>query len=158
MSSSKSFLTCSVGVSAYLGAAAFIANKQYLTAAGSILAVEARHNTFIIGANKGNPIPSSLDTPLDFDEVYSIASAFITSCPSTNPALPVKAFPRLVVKGPPKVYSGQTIKVSGKWADGIYAVILSGLSSYPVKVMNNEFMFPSDPTIMGQVSLLYRRF
>jgi len=35
------------------------------------------------------------DIPLDFSEVYSLAAPFITKCPSTNPALPVKAFPTL---------------------------------------------------------------
>lgn len=28
-----------------------------------------------------------------FSDVYSIAAAFITSCPDSNPTLPVKAFP-----------------------------------------------------------------
>jgi hypothetical protein len=147
-------LMCSVGVSAYLGAAASITNKQYLTAAGSILTIEARHNTYLLGANRGNPVPSAFDTPLDFDEVYSLASAFIVSCPPSNPALPVKAFPALAVIGGTAVKAGQTVNVAGSWTDGIYAVILSGLNSYSVQVENNQFQFPSSASITGQVWLV----
>lgn len=84
-----------VGVSAYLGAAASIANKQYLTDAGSILTVEARHSSYLRAAAGEVPFAQPFDNPLDFDEVYTVASPFIVSCPSSNPALPVKAFPSL---------------------------------------------------------------
>ncbi|KAI9710897.1 MAG: hypothetical protein M1820_002332 [Bogoriella megaspora] len=86
-----------VGVSAYLGAAAQITNKTYLTAAGSILTVESRHNAFWRNNLVQSPFPQPFDVPLDFDQVYSLAAPFIVACPSTNPKLPVKAFPTLTV-------------------------------------------------------------
>lgn len=84
-----------VGVSAYLGAAADIMSKTYLTAAGSILTVESRHSSYLRANLKEAPFPQPFDAPLTLDEVYSLASGFITSCPSSNPPLPVKAFPKL---------------------------------------------------------------
>ncbi|KAL2211052.1 hypothetical protein CC79DRAFT_1304503 [Sarocladium strictum] len=87
-----------VGVSAYLGAAADIMSKAYLTAAGSILTVEARHSSYIRAGVKQVPFAQPFDAPLTYNEVFSLASGFITSCPESNPALPVKAFPALAAK------------------------------------------------------------
>ena len=86
-----------VGVSAYLGAAADIMSKDYLTAAGSILTVEARHSSYLRSSLKESPFAQAFDTPLTIDEVYTMAAAFITSCPASNPKLPVKAFPTLTL-------------------------------------------------------------
>jgi hypothetical protein len=97
---------------AYLGAAADIASKDYLTAAGSILTIEARHSSYLRTQLDEPAFPSSYDTPLDFDQVYSLASQFFVSCPSTPPKLGVTAFPRLASTATGPVKSGQTVTLS----------------------------------------------
>lgn len=102
-----------VGVSAYLGAARQIVNKGYLTAAGSILTVESRHSAYIRDASsqqKLSPFPSAQDVPLTPNAVYTLASAFITSCPADNPALPVKAYPALAASATGPVTAGSTVE------------------------------------------------
>ena len=87
-----------VGVSAYAGAAQYITSAEYLTVAAVILSTEARHQAWQMSAvAQENPWSSPYDTPLGLDMVYTIASQFITSCPSSNAALPVKAFPALTI-------------------------------------------------------------
>ncbi|KAJ9101673.1 hypothetical protein QFC21_003011 [Naganishia friedmannii] len=118
----------SVGVSAYLGAAASIVDKTYLTVAGSILTTEARHQTWVSSAAEHHEGWSGpFDTPVGFNVVYSAASAFITSCPASNPALPFKAFP-------PLTYDAATGAVTGA-SDGQYIALYQGLNiaTYPVQ-------------------------
>lgn len=140
VTSVKSFLETAsilegVGVSAYLGAAADIMSKTYLTAAGSILTVEARHSSYIRNTLKESPFPQPFDAPLTLDEVYSLASPFITSCPKSNPTLPVKAFPKLALDSatsmPVKTGNKVTLQTPGYKLEGangkapIYAAFIA---------------------------------
>lgn len=90
-------------------------DKNYLTAAGSILTVESRHSSYIRGSIKQAPFPQPFDTPLSFNDVFSLAIQFIVECPPNNPSLPFKAFPVLVfmpAEGEPEIKSGNSIHLS----------------------------------------------
>ncbi|KPI40501.1 Protein rds1 [Cyphellophora attinorum] len=96
----KSFISLSsiiegVGTSAYLGGAPLITSKDYLTVAGSILVTEALHTSYQRAAVAEVPFASPYGTPLDPTSVYTLAAAFITSCPATNPPLPFTPLPGL---------------------------------------------------------------
>lgn len=173
----KSFLGLSsvlegVGVSAYLGAAGAIAEKAYLTVAGSILTVEARHSSYIRAALKQSPFPKPFDTPLDFNQVFSLAAQFITGFAPGDPALPFKAFPPLTIEPSQYPYTAGSSPVTftGAQKKGIaaklitadtpvYAVLFSGLDTYYVKVRttrgnSGDFKFdtiPAGDASMGQL-------
>jgi hypothetical protein len=125
------------------GAAASIMEKAYLTAAGSILTVEARHSSYIRAANKQAPFPQPFDTPLSFNQVFSLAVQFIVECPADQPMLPFKAFPALTfvpAEGEPEVKAGSTIYLSTAAAthtydhDCIYAAFMTVTGPIFVKV------------------------
>jgi rubrerythrin len=65
------------GVSAYDGAAQFLSDADLLTAAGTIVAVEARHASYLNLLNGQIPFPDAFEKPLTMDEVLRIAGPFI---------------------------------------------------------------------------------
>lgn len=138
----KSFLGLStlienVGVSAYLGAAASILDKTTLTIAGSILTTEARHQAWMNSAVLPEAAWSqAYDTPLSFNEVFSIASAFITSCPPENPFLPFKAFPKLEIAPDGTVTSTAD-------SQGAFVKVISGLGSKTFAVQDGKVTLPA---------------
>jgi rubrerythrin len=69
------------GVSAYLGRVGDLENKAYLSAAGTIVTIEARHASFLNVISGISGTPEAFDTPLDAKSIVSIASQFIVSCP-----------------------------------------------------------------------------
>ncbi|KAL7974170.1 ferritin-like domain-containing protein [Trichoderma sp. SZMC 28014] len=145
-----------VGVSAYLGAAADIMSKTYLTAAGSILTVESRHSSYLRANLKEAPFPQPFDAPLTLDEVYSLASGFITSCPSSNPPLPVKAFPTLKLASTTAmpVTTGKTVTLLTPAENNaqIYAafIAVTGPTFVPAKPVNGGFSVTIPKGFAGQ--------
>lgn len=132
------------GVSAYLGAAPLISKADYLRAAGSILAVEARHEAAVDVALGKPPAPAAFDTPLNFSQVWSLASGFIKSCPKGNPDLPVMPYQRLGV-APAAPQIGDEITLSFKKVKGVrtyYAFFLNGANQsnlmYKAKLDSNN--------------------
>ena len=65
------------GVQAYDGAGQFLADPALLTAAGGIVAVEARHASYLNDLNGDVPFPAAFETPLTPEEVLEIATPFI---------------------------------------------------------------------------------
>lgn len=68
-----------VGVAAYDGAGQFIQTPELLTAAGGIVAVEARHAAYLNVLNLQVPFPAAFETPMTQDEVLEAAGGFITN-------------------------------------------------------------------------------
>ncbi|CBQ69974.1 related to stress response protein rds1p [Sporisorium reilianum SRZ2] len=136
-----------IGESAYLGAAQNITNAGYTRAAASILAVESRHAGWVASSvQQGDGFGQQFATPLNFNQTYSLAAPLIKSCPETNPALPVKAFPTASVSSSDKLCPGTTITIAGDSVQpGQYAAFLSALQVYYVQIGDdNKVTIPTE--------------
>ncbi|MBN8867100.1 MAG: ferritin-like domain-containing protein [Solirubrobacterales bacterium] len=68
-----------VGVSAYNGAAPMIKSKEVLSAAGSIVQVEARHAAAIALQNGSRPAPDAFDKTMTQAQVLKAVQPFLTA-------------------------------------------------------------------------------
>ncbi|KAJ3517028.1 hypothetical protein NMY22_g14058 [Coprinellus aureogranulatus] len=75
----------SIFVSALNGALKEVESKEYASAIGSILGVEARVSAWLNSAvKKQSPWNMAFETPVTFSQAYSILLNFISSCPPHN--------------------------------------------------------------------------
>ncbi|MDQ3227200.1 MAG: ferritin-like domain-containing protein [Chloroflexota bacterium] len=65
------------GVQAYDGAGQFLTDPELVTAAGGIVAVEARHASYLNDLNDDVPFPAAFEMPLSPEEVLDIATPFV---------------------------------------------------------------------------------
>jgi hypothetical protein len=94
-----------VGVGAYLGAAHLLTDPSLLTAAGSILTVEARHQTILNMFNRGFSIPTSFDMGFTPASVLAMASPFISGC-----TIPITANPSLSITNTGSIGPGTSLQ------------------------------------------------
>ncbi|KAF2637995.1 hypothetical protein P280DRAFT_87582 [Massarina eburnea CBS 473.64] len=100
-----------VGVSAYLGAAPLVNSSDILTAAATIVTVEARHQAAIRIASGAEPVPAAFDTPLQPRAVFTLAAQFIKSCPQGS-NLNIQAFPSIALQNPDQAKVGSNLKLA----------------------------------------------
>ncbi|KAL2045004.1 hypothetical protein N7G274_002779 [Stereocaulon virgatum] len=143
-----------VGTSAYLGGAGLIQSKDYLGVAGSILVTESIH-TSLQRFNLGEIAAANpYGTALGLNQVFTIAGAFIKSCPASNPTLPLKAFPGLTATQGNPTSQGIpfTFQAKGTVPASAFVTFVSGLNttSVPVTMKGNMISAMIPNTIAGQ--------
>ncbi|KAL1914415.1 uncharacterized protein VTP21DRAFT_8933 [Calcarisporiella thermophila] len=142
-----------VGVSAYNGAAKDVQSKDILTAAASILAVEARHNAFIRKVLHENPSPTAFDTPQGSRQIFTLAAGFIKSCPKGSD-LNIKPFPSLTVEpASPKAGQRVMLKFDAKTSSSEhFCAFTSGLTTSFVALKEGHCEVPRE--LSGDVYLV----
>ncbi len=72
------------GVQASNGSGQFLTDPGLVTAAGGIVAVEARHASYLNDLNDDVPFPASFEMPLTPEEVLGIATPVIAAAPAAQ--------------------------------------------------------------------------
>jgi Ferritin-like domain len=135
-----------VGVSAYLGGAAIVTSKDILIAAGAILVAEGLHQGIQRQGLQQAPSANIVGTPASPNAVFTLASAFIGSCPSSNMALPFKAFPTLTATqtGATAPNATAMFTVGGAVSEPFFMTFVSGLDTISVPGKNANGMLTAE--------------
>lgn len=101
---------------------------------------EALHQAAQRNAVGEIPMANPFGTPMGLNAVFTIASAFITGCPSTNAPLPVKTYPTLTLLSGLPTAPGAIVDVSpaSPPTGSVFGTFVSGLNIVPVEVSSTS--------------------
>jgi len=139
-----------LGVAAYLGAAHLVSDPVLLTAAGSILTVEARHQTVLNILNGGSAIPQAFDIPFTPSQVLAVASPFISGCDLGIPANPTLTVTNTGSVGPGTSLTFSSPAINGS-TDGFSCQMIVGGAPFAIALPFNACVVPDG--INGPVAL-----
>ncbi|KIJ11084.1 hypothetical protein PAXINDRAFT_85011 [Paxillus involutus ATCC 200175] len=149
-----SYMLETISTSAYSGAARYLDDKDLVSTFGSILAVKARHSAWVNSAiEDANPWSTAFDTPLNLNQILTLTSPFVVSCPATQQPLvgPFKTFPQLSF--PPNSQPGQIVRPSFEFpqsTDPLYVWFTGGFQSVVVPI-NEDRTVSMPPQIKGSL-------
>jgi hypothetical protein len=141
-----------VGVSAYLGGATLITDPVLLAAAGSILTVEARHQTILnVLSGTGTAIPAAFDIPLAPNEILAIAGPFFDGpCDLGVPANPTLAITNTGAVAPGTRLTFSSSAINGS-TDNLFCQMMLGGQPNSIALPFNNCVVP--PGINGPVAI-----
>ncbi|THH33797.1 hypothetical protein EUX98_g463 [Antrodiella citrinella] len=139
-----------LGVSAYLGAASLLSDPVLLTAAASILTVEARHQTVLNILSQGSAIPQAFDIPFTPSQVLAVASSFISGCDLGIPANPTLSITNTGSVGPGTSLTFSSAAINGS-TDGLSCQMLVGGAPFAIVLPLDQCVVPNG--INGPVAI-----
>jgi Ferritin-like domain len=131
-----------VGCSAYSGGLNVLTSKDILTAASAILIAEGLHQGIQRQGLNQVASANNVGSPASPTAVFTLASAFIGTCPSTNMALPFTPFPTLTAVQTEAIAPNATamFTVGGAVAEPFFMTFVSGLDTISVPGTNANGM------------------
>jgi len=142
-----------LGVAAYLGGATLLTDPVLLDAAGSILTIEARHQTILnLMSGAGTAIPQAFDIPFSPSEVLAVASPFISGCDLGIPANPTLSVTNTEVVLPGTLLSFESVALNGTVSeDSLFCNMITGGAPFSISLPLSECVVPEG--INGPVAI-----